>query len=157
MNASVTEIHHYPRRPEHFLEPLFFTPESRRAVMEHFLKAPWLWRASEFRAANALTAGRAGNPEVVEDTTAHRRLERAHVFRRKDGRAYLVRRRGRPPNWCKRRVGCVIGRWRVVGGWWMEGRSVDRVVFRVELAGGVILDLARERDSGEWLVLGIVD
>lgn len=51
--TSVTEIHRYPRRPEGFEEPLFATPESRRAVMEHLLSAPWLSRASDLAGRGA--------------------------------------------------------------------------------------------------------
>jgi hypothetical protein len=34
---------------------------------------------------------------------------------------------------------------------------VDRLVFRVLLSGGAVVDLALERTSGEWLVAGVVD
>ena len=47
MEASVAEIHAYPARPEGFEEPLFPTRESRLAVADHLLDAPWLSRASE--------------------------------------------------------------------------------------------------------------
>ena len=45
METSVAEIHAYPARPEGFEEPLFPTRESRLAVAEHLLRAPWLGRA----------------------------------------------------------------------------------------------------------------
>lgn len=47
MEASLAEIHRYPLRPDGFGEPLFPTHESRRAVAEHLVRAPWLSRASE--------------------------------------------------------------------------------------------------------------
>ena len=47
--------------------------------------------------------------------------------------------------------------WREVGSWWEPERRVDRLVFRVLLAGGAVVDLALERASGEWLVAGVVD
>jgi hypothetical protein len=34
---------------------------------------------------------------------------------------------------------------------------VDRLVFRVLLAGGSVVDLALEGTTGEWLVAGVVD
>jgi hypothetical protein len=34
---------------------------------------------------------------------------------------------------------------------------VDRLVFRVLLSGGAVVDLALERASGEWLLVGMVD
>jgi hypothetical protein len=34
---------------------------------------------------------------------------------------------------------------------------VDRLVFRVLLAGGAVVDLALDRASREWLLVGVVD
>ena len=144
--TTVSEIHRYPSRPPGFEEPLFPTAESRRAVAEHLASAPWLSRGSELRRGN----GR----------TARRREEPAHVIRRTDGRAYLVRccgDRRRKGSLSKRRVVRVLERWREVGSWWDAERRVDRLVFRVLLAGGPVVDLALERASGEWLVAGVVD
>ncbi len=52
----------------------------------------------------------------------------------------------------------VLDRWREVQGWWGEG-GVDRRVYRVLLAGGVVVDLARERRGGSkgWLLVGVAD
>jgi hypothetical protein len=47
VEASVSEIHSYPLRPEGFEEPLFPGAASKRVVAEHLLQAPWLSRASE--------------------------------------------------------------------------------------------------------------
>ena len=81
------------------------------------------------------------------------------MLRRADGRAYLIwlcgngcRRRTR-----KRRVVRVLERWQEVGPWWEAKGGVNRLVFRVLLAGGAVVDLALERASGEWLVAGVVD
>lgn len=140
--TTVSEIHRYPSRPPGFEEPLFPTRESRKAVAEHLANAPWLSRGSELPGGNGETARRCEEP--------------AHVLRRGDGRAYLVRRcpNGRRRT-RKRRVVRVLERWREVGPWWEGG--VDRIVFRVLLAGGAVVDLARERISGEWLLVGVVD
>ena len=144
--TTVSEIHRYPTRPPGFEEPLFPTAESGRAVAEHLASAPWLSRGSELR----LGSGQA----------AHSREERAHVLRRADGRAYLIRRCGkgcREGSLRKRRVVRVLERWREVSRWWEPGRGVDRFVFRVMLAGGAVMDLALEKDSRDWLVVGVVD
>ena len=144
--TTVSEIHRYPSRPPGFEEPLFPTAESRRAVAEHLASAPWLSRGSELRRGN----GR----------TAHSREEPAHVLRRADGRAYFIRRCGsgrRKGPLRKRRVVRVLERWREVGSWWEPEGRVDRLVFRVLLAGGPVVDLALERASGEWLLVGVVD
>jgi hypothetical protein len=51
----------------------------------------------------------------------------------------------------------VLERWREIGSWWEAEGGVDRLVFRVLLAGGPVVDLALERTSGEWLLVGVVD
>jgi hypothetical protein len=139
--TSVSEIHRYPLRPEGFVEPLFPTRESKLAVAEHLLGAPWLSRASELGA-------RAGEP--VEVRRGRRGIEVSWAPRAGCGRR---RRGGR--SW--RRVVEVLDRWREVRGWWSEG-GVDRRVYRVLLAGGVVADLTREcGPSGGWLLVGVAD
>jgi hypothetical protein len=146
--TTVSEIHRYPSRPPGIEEPLFPTRESRRTVAEHLANAPWLSRGSELSG---------GNGQAVRWCE-----EPAHVLRGADGRAYLVRRcgngrrRGRRRT-CKMRVVRVLERWREVGPWWDTGGGVDRLVFRVLLAGGAVVDLALERASGEWLLVGVSD
>jgi len=144
--TTVSEIHRYPSRPPGFEEPLFPTRESRRAVAEHLARAPWLSRGSELRRGSG--------------QAAHSREEPAHVLRRADGRVYLIRRCGngrRKGSLRERRVVKVLERWREVALWWEAGGGVDRLVFRVLLAGGAVVDLALERVSGEWLLVGVVD
>ena len=144
--TTVSEVHRYPLRPPGFEEPLFPTRESRRAVAEHLARSPWLSRGSEL--------------DRESGWAAHRRREPAYVLRQADGRAYLVRRCGGGRRRTrKRRVVRVLERWREVGFWWEEEpeRRVDRLVFRVLLSGGAVVDLALERASGEWLLVGVVD
>lgn len=47
MQATVSEIHAYPLRPEGFAEPLFHTPQSRKEILEHLARSRWLGKASE--------------------------------------------------------------------------------------------------------------
>jgi hypothetical protein len=42
----------------------------------------------------------------------------------------------------------VIGRWRVEGRWWVDGR--DREYWRVEARGGAVWDLYHDRVNDEW-------
>jgi hypothetical protein len=133
--ASVAEIHAYPSRPRDFQEPLFPTAESKRAVVEHLLEAPWLTRASELE-------GRGGE-------AAHALHEPIEVRPREA-------RGERRCSWGKRRVIEILDRWREVGEWWNEERATDRLVFRVLLSGGTVVNLARER-SGGWYIVGVVD
>ncbi len=142
--TMVSEIHRYPSRPPGFEEPLFPTRESRRAVAEHLARAPWLSRGSEL--------------DQGSGRCAHSREESSHVLRRADGQVYVVRRcpKGRLRT-CKKRIVRVLQRWREVSRWWEPERSVDRLVFRVLLAGGAVVDLALDRASREWLLVGVVD
>ena len=79
------------------------------------------------------------------------------MLRRADGRAYLVQRCPNGRRTRKRLVVRVLERWREVGPWWDAERRVDRLVFRVLLAGGAVVDLALEGTTGEWLVAGVLD
>lgn len=65
--TSVSEIHAYPSRPEGFEEPLFATPDFRRAVMEHLLRAPWLVRASRLEKRCGGSARSFREPVEIED------------------------------------------------------------------------------------------
>ena len=139
---EVSDIHRYPTKPEGFQEPLFATEVSKRAVMEHLLEAPWLSRASELEGC----AGQAAHA-----------LEEPVELRNSGGRVELVRLQSRRRcSWRKRCVIKVLDRWREVGRWWDEDRYVDRMVFRVLLSGGAVIDLARER-CREWFLVGMVD
>jgi hypothetical protein len=141
-NPNVSEIHAYPLRPPNFEEPLFPTADSKRAIVEHLLKAPWLTRASQLE-------GRLG--EAVHAP------EEPVKLRGCNNRVELVRtHRGKRCRWRRRMVVRILGRWREICNWWDEERYTDRFVFRVLLSGGAVVDLARER-SGEWLIVGIVD
>ncbi|MCA1716756.1 MAG: hypothetical protein LC781_07815 [Actinobacteria bacterium] len=144
LGIEVSEIHAYPLRPKGFEEPLFVTTASKQAVAEHLLKAPWLSRASDLE-------GRTGEAvHALEEPVELRNLSgQVEVLRPNEGRRCH-------PSWKRRRVEKVLDRWRRVGGWWDADRSVDRVVFRVLLSGGAVVDLARER-SGDWLLVGVVD
>jgi hypothetical protein len=141
--ASVSEIHRYPLRPAGVEEPLFSTQEFRREIADHLLRAPWLSRASE------LEGGLAGGQ------TAHARREPVEIQKRR-GRAWVVwpsdRRRCRK----ERSVVEILGRWREVAAWWDEEKATDKVLARVLLSDGTVVDLARERGAG-WFLVGVAD
>jgi Family of unknown function (DUF6504) len=48
------------------------------------------------------------------------------------------------------RVVDVIGRWRIEGRWWDDGR--DREYWRVEAKGGAVWDLYHDRQRDRWHV-----
>ena len=143
LDVSVSEIHHYPLRPPGFEEPLFSTACSRRAVAEHLLEAPWLGRASELVDRRTGECARA----PIEPVELRRSRGRVEVLR--------PRRRGRC-SWRRRRVAGVLDRWREVGRWWDEDRRTDRLVFRLLLSDGAVVELARERRGG-WSLVGVAD
>lgn len=138
MEASVSEIHRYPLRPDGFEEPLFPTGESRRAIGDHLLRAPWLSRASEV--------------ECRGGQAAHARCEPVEV----EGGVRVVWAPGRRRCRERRRIVEVLGRWREVGAWWDEVRATDRNLVRVLLSDGAVVDLARER-GGKWSLVGVTD
>jgi hypothetical protein len=141
-NISVSEVHVYPLRPPNFEEPLFPTADSKKAVVEHLLRAPWLTRASQLE-------GHIGEAVHVSE-------EPVKLGGCRD-RVELVRTRsGKRCRWRRRVVVRILDRWREICNWWDEERYTDRFVFRVLLSGGAVVDLARER-SGEWLLVGVVD
>lgn len=47
MEATVSEIHAYPLRPEGYAEPLFHDQSSRKEILDHLAESEWLFRASE--------------------------------------------------------------------------------------------------------------
>jgi integrase len=141
MKASVSEIHRYPLRPEGFEEPLFPTRESRLAVLDHLLRAPWLSRASEI--------------EERGGQAAHARWEPVELENR-HGRVRIVWASGRRRCRKRRRVIEVLGRWREVRAWWDETQAKDRSLAILLLSDGSVVDLARESD-GEWFLVGVTD
>lgn len=149
MDANVSEIHRHPLRPPGFAEPLFLEREAKKEIAEHLRKSSgWLEKAND--------ASATAPPE-----------EACHVIGRPDGSAYLVRaRRGRPAcrrrrlGFAKQRVVRVIERWREVRGWWESGGGIDRLLFRVLLSGGSVVDLAVDRSgegAGAWSLVRILD
>ncbi len=140
MEASVSEIHSYPLRPEGFEEPLFPTAESRRVVAEHLLAAPWLSRAVEMK-------GKGGQ-------AVHVHRESVEIERRC---AHVVVLWGSGKRRCrkKRRIVEVLDHWREVRAWWDEDAGVDRTVVRVLLSDRAVVDLARE--DSEWFLVGVAD
>jgi hypothetical protein len=141
--VTVSEIHRYPLRPEGFEEPLFPTAASRRAVLEHLLETPWLSRASELRERSGAAGPGKRREEPVE-------------LAKRSGTVHVVRPRARRCSWRRRRVVEVLARWRCVRSWWDPEERVDRLVFRVLLSGGPVVDLALERPD-RWLLAGVVD
>jgi hypothetical protein len=141
MEASVSEIHHYPLRPEGFEEPLFSTRESRLAVLDHLLRTPWLSLASEMEERGGQAAHARREPVELENRHGRVRIAWASGRRRCRKRRHVVE---------------VLGRWREVRAWWDETRAKNRSLARLLLSDGSVVDLARE-SGGEWFLVGVTD
>jgi hypothetical protein len=143
--VSVSEIHRYPLKPEGVAEPLWTTEEWKRSVAEHLAASRWLCRASEIE--RRCGGGR----------TAHVMDEPVYILVRDRG-SFVVR--CDPPkrsySWRKCRIVEVIDLWREVRSWWSGEDAVDRLVARVLLAGGHVVDLAKRRPE-EWAMVGVAD
>jgi integrase len=141
MEASVSEIRRYPLRPKGFEEPLFPTRESKRAVLNHLLRAPWLSLASEMEERGGQAAHARWEPVELENRHGRLRIAGASGRRRCRKKQHVVE---------------VLARWREVRAWWDETRAKDRSLTRLLLADGSVVDLAREND-GEWFLVGVTD
>jgi hypothetical protein len=141
MEASVSEIHRYPLRPDGFEEPLFPTREARLEVLDHLLQSSWLSRASEAESRGGQTAHAWREPVDVENRHGRVRISWSSDRRR-------CRR--------ERRIVEILGRWREVRAWWDEEQATDRRLFRVLLSDGSVVDLAWENGK-EWFLVGTLD
>ncbi len=146
--VGVSEIRRYPLKPGGAAEPLWATAEWKRSVADHLAASSWLCRASEIRT-------RRGSGQ-----TAHAADEPVYILVRERG-SFIVRR-NRPTgasSWRKRRVVEVIDLWREIRSWWSGEDAVDRLLVRVLLAGGCVVDLAKHRPGGseEWAMVGVAD
>jgi hypothetical protein len=150
--ASVSEIHRYPPKPGGVAEPLWETREWKKSVADHLAASRWLCRASEIERRR--DSGYGGGQ------TARATDEPVYILVRDRG-SFVVRcappKRSR--SWRKRRIVEVHDLWREVRSWWSGEDAVDRLVARVLLAGGLVVDLAQRRlgKSDEWTLVGIED
>lgn len=143
LGVSVSDIHGYPLKPEGFEEPLFATAASKRSVMDHLLGSPWLRQASELRRGTGEAAHATRERIELRKLNGQLEIVRPHALRR---RCF----------WKRRRVLKVLDSWREVKGWWDEDSTTDRTLFRVLHSGGAVIDIAKERSRG-WFLVGVVD
>ncbi|GAB4274547.1 MAG: hypothetical protein Kow0056_03000 [Coriobacteriia bacterium] len=117
---------------------LFEGAEGRLPVVLEILRSPWVFRASELGGEDASAPKRFEKPVEVE-WDGERRTPVLFVLH---GRRY--------------RVDALLQRWNVERRWWRSKDRISRRCFRV-LARGGVYDLAYDRVSGRWLLIGIVD
>jgi hypothetical protein len=118
---------------------LFTHTDARLPVIVELLKSPWLVRASELASAGAGGAAKRRD-RVIEVTWDGSRG--APRFFALEGRGYPI--------------AAVVQSWTIERSWWDPRRSVSRRCFRV-LAQGGLYDLAYDRTTDRWLLVGIVD
>jgi hypothetical protein len=143
LGVSVSDIHGHPLKPEGFEEPLFATAASKRSVMDHLLGSPWLRQASGLRRGTGEAAHATREPIELRRFNGQLEIVRPHALRR---RCF----------WKRQWVLKVLDSWREVKGWWDGDSTTDRTLFRVLHSGGAVIDIAKERSRG-WFLVGMVD
>jgi hypothetical protein len=118
---------------------LIETGQGRLPVIVELLKSPWLVRASELARKDGTSAiKRTEEPVRVGWDSEHQYP------------SYFERRR------IRFRIDAVVQVWATDRAWWDIRHRVSRRYWRV-LARGGVYDLAYDRISGEWVLVGIQD
>jgi hypothetical protein len=112
---------------------------ARLPVMIELLKSPWLVRAVDLIRHDDVSATKRKDEAVAVSWDAQRQYPTA-----------FVRERSRY------RIDAVVQVWATDRSWWDPRRRVSRRYWRV-LARGGIYDLAYDRETGEWILVGIQD
>ncbi|MFU8891345.1 MAG: DUF6504 family protein [Anaerosomatales bacterium] len=136
-NAAIKE---HRALPEGLPLDLFDSAEGRRPIVLDLLSTPWLVRASELRLPGDGGLGRRIGEAVAVSWDAARRSPVAFAWR---GRVYDVT--------------SVVQTWAVEHAWWDAGQRVSRRCWRVLAGDGGTYDLAFERLTGAWVLLGMQD
>ena len=118
---------------------LFSSVRGRLPVVLELLKSPWIARGSDLLSAEEASAGkRADSPvDVVWDGERRTPASFTHA-----GKRYPV--------------DALVQTWAMERRWWDRDRRLSRRCFRVLSRGGVY-DLAFDRLTRSWLLVGIAD
>jgi hypothetical protein len=135
-----TAIKQYRSLPDGLPLDLFDSAEGRHPVVLDLLATPWLVRASELRRPEDGGLGRRIGETVVVSWDASRRAPVAFAWR---GRVYDVL--------------SLVQTWAVEHSWWDTGKRVSRRCWRVVAESGGTYDLAFDRLTGAWVLLGMQD
>lgn len=136
-NAAIKQ---YRSLPDGLPLDLFDSAEGRHPVVLDLLATPWLVRASELRRPSDGALGRRIGETVAVSWDASSRTPAAFAWR---GRLYDV--------------ASVVQTWAVEHSWWDAGVRVSQRCWRVVAESGGTYDLAFDRVTGAWLLLGIQD
>ena len=140
-----SDIKHYALHPEG--QPIdLFAQGARSPIVAELLRAPWLKRASELPGARADSpeAGEGGGKRARREVTVRWDPERHRPV------SFQVPGKGRYD------IEALIGYWVEDRFWWDPSLHVSRRCFRV-LARSGVWDLAYDRLTGSWLLVGIGD
>ena len=132
-------IKHYDMTPAGQPIELFEERHGRLPVIVELLKSPWIVRASELASRDGASATRRIEQPVAVSWDAERQYPKA--FTREQVRY---------------RIDAVVQVWATDRSWWDPRRRVSRRYWRV-LARGGVYDLAYDRSTGDWTLVGIQD
>ena len=132
-------IRRYDPHPHGQPMDLFASAEGRLPVVLELLRSPWILRASDLDEKGEATTCRRLERPVVVGWDGSRRCPASFSLH---GRVYPV--------------DALAQTWSIERRWWQPERRVSRRCFRV-LARGGVYDLAYDRVTQGWLLVGIVD
>jgi hypothetical protein len=134
-----TAIKHYDAIPPGQPLELLDAKHARLPVMQELIKSPWLVRATDLLRHDDVSATKRREEVVVVAWDADRQYPAA--FTRGSTRY---------------RIDAVVQIWATDRVWWDPRRSLSRHYWRV-LAKSGIYDLAYDRETGDWMLVGIQD
>lgn len=118
---------------------LFDTRHGRLPVVMELLKSPWIVRASDLMRLDGTSATKRAEQPVAVVWDAERQYPTSFL-------------RGQ----ARYRIDAVVQIWATDRAWWDPRRRVSRRYWRV-LARGGVYDLAYDRETGVWVLVGIQD
>lgn len=135
-----TAIKQYRPLPEGRSLDLFDSLEGRRPVLAELFATPWLVRASELRHPGDGGLGRRIEEPVAVSWDAATLSPAAFAWRRQ-----------------VHDIGSVVQTWAIEHAWWDPENRVSRRCWRVVDGSGGTYDLAFDRLTGAWILLGMQD
>lgn len=136
-NAAIKQ---YRSLPDGLPLDLFDSAEGLRPVVRDLLATPWLVRASELRRPGDGALGRRIGDPVPVSWDASSRSPAAFAWRG-----------------CLYDVVSIVQTWTVEHAWWDAESRVSQHCWRIVAASGGTYDLAFDRLTGAWVLLGMQD
>jgi hypothetical protein len=118
---------------------LFSGRDARRPVIVELLRSPWIVRGSQVAVGTSGHSGKRREEEIEVVWNGARRVPSSFLMH---GKRYSV--------------DALVQTWALERAWWDPRARLSRRCFRV-LARGGLYDLAYDRLTGRWLLVGVVD